>query len=101
MRVRLSLRRGIVSSWLEHITVARANGQLRPIDSNFDRTALTRLRGFSWIIAETVLPAELFGHLLKSDTQIFEVSIVEPGSGHPREVVQIMIGALVLIATIP
>ena len=79
--------RGRVGSRLKNVTVPRARNQFRPIYSHFDAAPLSRIRLILWIVTEAVLPAQFFGDHLKSVTEILLLGIVEPGAGHPRQII--------------
>ena len=81
-----SLRRSI-SSRLENVTVARARDQFRTIYSHFNAASLSRMRRVLRIVAEAVLSSQFFRDHLKSVTEILLLGIVEPGAGHPREII--------------
>src|SRR5258707_8972010 len=59
LRAWLTLR-VVVRARLEHITVARAHGQLRPIHPHSDRSPLSRLRSLLRIVTKAVLATQLF-----------------------------------------
>src|SRR5438132_12013912 len=74
-------------SRLKNVTVAGARNQFRTIHPNFDAASLSRMRRVLRIVAEAVLSSQFFRDHLKSVTEILLLGIVEPGAGHPREII--------------
>src|SRR6267378_1553384 len=74
-------------SRLENVTVACARNQFRTIHTNLDAASLSRMRRVLRIVAEAVLSSQFFRDHLKSVTEILLLGIVEPGAGHPREII--------------
>ena len=81
-----SLRRR-VGSWLENVTVACARYQFRTIHPNFDAASFSRMRLVLGIVAKAVLSSQFFRDHLKRVTEILLLGIVEPGAGHPRQII--------------
>jgi len=97
--VAVLLRSG-VGSRLEHVTVAGANYQLRPVDPDLNIASFARMRGILRIVAETVLAAQLFRHRPKRDIEVLLLRIVETRAGYAGQIMQVLIAKLVLAAAV-
>ena len=85
-----------VCVWLENITVASAHRQFRPVDAHLDIASLSRMRCVFRVVTKTVLTSQLFSHRTKRDIKILLLGIVQTGAAHAGQVVEILIGDLIL-----
>ena len=90
-----ALRRRVCAR-LENITIARAHRQFRPVDAHLDIASLPCMRCIFRIIAKTVLTSQLLGHRTKRDLKILLLGIVKTRAAHTGQVVEILIGDLIL-----
>ena len=85
-----------VGARLENVTVASAHHQLRPVDADLDTASLARMRRVLWIVTQTVLTSQFFSHRAKRDIKILLPGVIKTRASHAGQVMQILIGALIL-----
>ena len=90
-----TLRRRVCAR-LENVTIASAHRQFWPVDAHLDIASLSWMRCVFRIVAKTVLTSQLFSYRTKRDIKILLLSIVKTSAAHTGQVMQILIGDLIL-----
>ena len=90
-----ALRRRVCAG-LENVTVASANRQFWPVDAHLDIASLSWMRCVFRVVTKAVLTSQLFSNRTKRDIKILLLGIVKTGAAHAGQVMQILIGDLIL-----